>query len=147
MHAGSAVTFVALSVNPVGGLAVSIPFGVLRMHYPGWLVVVLGVPLAYVQVLVVDFGWSTLGRMAWWRRLLERRRSARLERWLVTSRYTFFTTMLLAPLIGPWLVMAVMRYAQVPQRRVALPILLGITVMATLWVVGCTTLPALFRRG
>jgi hypothetical protein len=59
-----------------------------------------------------------------WRDLLERRRSARIER-LLQSRGGFWITFVLAPLIGPWLVMAFMRTVRVPQRRVALPIFLA----------------------
>ena len=94
------------------------------------LAVAAGTPLAYVQVLAVDLGWTWLARIPGWHRFLQRRRSVRVER-LVAGGGSFWLTLLLAPLIGPWLVMAFMRYAQVPQRRVALPILIGIAMVAT----------------
>ncbi len=120
-----AVAFVVLAINPIGGLMVAIPFAVLKLHWAAWLAIVTGVPLGYVQVLVVDGGWSLLCRLSWWQGFVERRRSPRIER-LTASRGSFWLTVLLAPLVGPWLVMALLRYAQVPQRRVALPILLGL---------------------
>lgn len=138
------VAFSLLAINPVGGLAVAVPFAVFKLHYPAWLILAVGIPLAYVQVLTVDLGWTLLARTGWWFRFLERRRSARIEK-LIASRGAFFGTMVLAPLIGPWLVMAFMRYAQVPQRRVALPILLGITWAAVAFVAACTVVPELFK--
>ena len=48
------------------------------------------------------------------------------------ARGAFWPTFLLAPVLGPWVVMAFMRYAQVPQRRIALPVLLGILATATI---------------
>ena len=75
----------------------------------------------------------------------ERRRSPRVER-LVAARGGFWLTLVLAPLIGPWLVMAFMRYAQVPQRRVALPILLGILGSASFVALACVFFPKLLGR-
>jgi hypothetical protein len=136
LSAGS-FAFVTLAINPLGGLLVAIPFAVFKLGWPAWLAVVAGTPLAYVQVLAVDLGWSQLTRIGGFYRFLDRRRSPRIER-LTASRGNFWLTLICAPMIGPWLVMAFMRYAQVPQRRVALPILLGILVIA------CTFLPMLF---
>ena len=123
--------FATLAINPIGGLVIAIPVAIFKLGYPLWLVVLAGVPLSYVQVIVVDAGWDQLNRMGWWRRLLESQRSPRIEK-LMASGGSFWSTMIIAPLVGPWIVMAFMRYAQVPQRRVALPILLGMTVMASL---------------
>jgi hypothetical protein len=137
--------FVTLAINPVGGLLVAIPFAILRLGYPPWLTVIAGAPLAYVQVLVVDLGWTYLARISAWHRFLERRRSPRVER-LVAAGGRFWLTLVLAPLLGPWLVMAFMRYAQVPQRRVAAPILLGLLGVATGIALLCVFVPRLFDR-
>ncbi len=134
------VAFAALAANPLGGLLVAIPFAVLKLHYPTWLAIALGTPLAYLQVVVVDAAWSTLVRIPSWRRFLARRRSARVER-LVASRGAFWLTFAATPLLGPWLVMALMRYAQVSQRRVALPILMALACLATALALACTLGP------
>ena len=78
-------------------------------------------------------------------RFLERRRSARLER-LCASRGAFWLTTALSPLIGPWLVMAFMRYAQVPLRRVALPLFLGLAWNGTAIALACAVAPRLLVR-
>lgn len=133
--------FATLAVNPFGGLMIAIPVGVLSLNYPVWWVLAVGIPLAYVQVIAVDALWSLLSRQAWWHRFLEARRSPRVQR-LVAARGAFWLTVLLSPLLGPWLVMAFMRYAGVPQRKVALPILLGLLwngsaiAAATAWLPG-----------
>jgi hypothetical protein len=135
--------FAALAANPVGGLLVAIPFAMLRLHYPIWLSIVAGAPLAYLQVLVIDLTWSVLARAPAWGRFLERRRSPRVER-LLASRGGFWITFFATPLIGPWLVMAFMRYAHVNQRRVALPILAALTCTAAIVAVLCTVVPRVF---
>jgi hypothetical protein len=139
----SALAFALLAVNPVGGLWLAIPFALYKLRYPVWLTLAFGVPLAYVQVLVVDYGWTLMARWSWWLQLLERRRSPRVEK-LMAARGAFWTTVVLAPLIGPWQIMAFMRYAQVPQRRVALPILLGLLWIGAVIAAGCIHLPHLF---
>lgn len=137
--------YVAWAINPIGGLAVAIPYAVIKLRYPAWLVLLTGIPLAYVQVLAVDLGWTALARWPLWRSLLERRRSERLER-LAASGGAFLPTAVLAPIVGPWLIMAVMRYARVPQRRVAAPILLGISIMAAATTMLSIYVPAFFHR-
>jgi hypothetical protein len=137
------LAFVTLAANPVGGLLVAIPFALLKLHYPVWLTIVAGVPLAYLQVVAVDLFWSFLARSKWWNSMLERRRSPRVER-LLASRGGFWITFVMSPLIGPWVVMAFMRYAQVPQRRVALPIMLALSCVAVVLSVLCTIIPAAF---
>ncbi len=139
-----ALQFALLAANPFGGLLIAVPFGMLRLGFPPWLLVVAGAPLAYLQVAAVDLGWSLLTRLGWWRRLLERRRSERVER-LMRSRGGFWVTFVSAPVLGPWLVMAFMRYAQVPQRRVALPILLSLFATAAV-VAALTSLGLLVAR-
>lgn len=136
--------FLALAVNPVGGLLVAIPFAILKLHYSPWLAIAAGTPLAYVQVVVIDGGWSVLARWGAWRRFLERRRSPRIER-LLASRGGFWITFLVTPFAGPWLVMAFMRYAQVRQRHVALPILAALACTAGVLAAACEVLPYLFE--
>ena len=144
MHPGD-WAFITLSINPIGGLLVSIPFAVFQLGYPAWLAALAGTPLAYVQVLAVDLGWTFLARIPAWHRFLERRRSPRVER-LLSARGGFWLTFATAPLLGPWLVMAFMRYAQVPQRRVAAPILLGIGCGAAGVACVCAWAPRLIGR-
>jgi hypothetical protein len=127
------VGFIALAANPIGGLLVAIPFAIVKLHYPAWLAIAAGVPLAYLQVIAVDLTWSSLIRLTWWRRLVETTRSPRAER-LVASNGAFWITFLASPFLGPWLVMALMRYAHVPQRRVALPIALALVCTAAVLV-------------
>ncbi len=117
--------FVALAVNPFGGLLLAIPYAKLVLHMSPWLAAVLGWPLAYVQVAAVDVLFHTLSRLGWWRRLVERKRTPRLQR-MVASPRMFWMILLFAPFVGPWLVMAVMRYANVPHRRIALPMALSL---------------------
>lgn len=117
--------FVALAVNPFGGLLVAIPYAKLVLHVSPWLAAAVGLPLAYVQVVFVDVLWKTLSRNGWWRRLIERRRTPRLQR-MAASRYMFWLVLAFASMLGPWLVMAVMRYANVPHRRIAVPMALSL---------------------
>jgi hypothetical protein len=137
------LAFVLLAANPFGGLLVAIPFAVLKLHYSMWRATGVGAPLAYLQVAAVDAGWSLLARIPGWRRFLDRRRSPRVGR-LVASQGAFWITFFATPLLGPWLVMAFMRYAQVEQRRVALPILasLACTAVALAWA--CVLAPRAF---
>ena len=137
--------FVTLSINPFGGLLFAVPFAVFERGYPAWLAVLAGTPLAYVQVLAVDLAWAQLVRIGAWNRLLERLRSPRVER-LMASRGNFWLTVLLTPMLGPWLLMAFMRYAHVTQRRVALPIVLGILWSASALALACVLAPRLFDR-
>jgi hypothetical protein len=137
------LAFGLLAVNPIGGLLVAIPFAVLELHYPVWLAIAVGAPLAYVQVAVIDASWSLLARIPGWERFLKRRRSPRVSR-LMASGGGFWITFFATPLVGPWLVMAFMRYAGVRQRRVALPILASLTctAAAVAWV--CAFAPRAF---
>ena len=137
---GGDLAFITLAINPVGGLLLAIPFALLELRYPVWRAMALGIPLAYLQVIAVDLCWDLLIQLPWWRRLLERRRSPRLER-LVEARGAFWSTVVAAPLVGPWVLMAFMRYAQVPQRRVALAILLGLSWNASAVAALCVYAP------
>jgi hypothetical protein len=106
-------------------LLFAIPYATQVLHMSPWLAALIGWPLAYVQVVFVDLLWISLSRIAWWRRLIERRRTPRLER-MASSPHAFWLILLFATVLGPWLVMAVMRWANVPHRRVALPMALSI---------------------
>jgi hypothetical protein len=117
--------FVALAVNPLGGLMVAIPYAKLVLGMSPWCAALLGWPLAYVQVLFVDVLWKTLSRIGWWQRLIARRRTPRLDR-IVASRYMFWMIVAFGCFAGPWLVMAVMRYANVPHRRIVAPMALSL---------------------
>ena len=138
------LTFALLAANPVGGLLVAVPYAMLRLHYPIWLTVVAGTPLAYLQVLAVDASWTLLARIPAWQRFLERRRSPRIER-LVASGGGFWITFCATPFVGPWLVMSFMRWARVPQRRVALPILMALFATAVAVAVASAVPAALSR--
>jgi hypothetical protein len=135
---------VLLAVNPFGGILAAIPLGILGLGHPWWAWLVAGPFLAYVQVPVVDLAWDLLLRWPWWRRLLERRRSPRIER-LMSSGFAFWPVFLASPLVGPWFVMAFLRYARQPQRRAALPMLLSMLAVSVVTVAACVWLPALFR--
>jgi hypothetical protein len=139
------LAYVILAANPFGGLLMAIPFAILKLHWPAWLVVATGVPLAYLQVIVVDVAWESFTRIGGWQRFVERRRSARVER-LVASGGGFWITFLATPLLGPWLVMTFMRYAQVRQARVALPILLALLCSAIVLASLCAVVPQLFAH-
>jgi hypothetical protein len=137
--------FIAMAINPIGGLLVALPFAILELGYRPWVALVIGTPLAYVQVIAVDLSWSALARIPWWNRWLERRKSPRIQR-LIDSRGGFWITMVTAPLLGPGLVMAFMRYAHIPHRRVAVPIFLGIASGAIVLTGICVFVPRLFAR-
>jgi hypothetical protein len=117
--------FVVLAINPFGGLLFAIPYAKAVLHMSPWWAALIGWPLAYVQVLFVDILWVSLSRIGWWQRLIVRRRTPRLER-MISSKYMFWLILFFAPFAGPWLVMAVMRYANVPHRRIALPMALSL---------------------
>ena len=135
--------FALLAANPVGGLLVAIPFAVLKMDYAPWVTVATGVPLAYLQVLVIDFSWSRLERLGWWRRLLAKTRGKWADR-LVQSRGAFWITFAATPVLGPWLVMALMRWIGVPQRQVALALVSSMVTAATVIAALCVFVPAAF---
>jgi hypothetical protein len=145
MCASTDVAFAALAANPFGGLLVAVPFGILKLHYRPWVAAGIGTPLAYLQVFVVDLGFGLLAKIPCWLPFLERRRSPRIQR-LVASRGAFWLTFVATPFLGPWLVMAFMRYGNVPQRRVALPILLALAATATVVATLATFVPRAFGQ-
>lgn len=135
--------YIGQSINPIAGLLVSVPWAILKMHYPLWLVVVSGPPLAYLQVIAADLSWTYLRRVTYVRNLLEKKRSPRVEK-LLASRGHFIPVMIATPLIGPWLVMLVMRYANVSQREVVAPIMLALILVSVVLGALCLIVPSLF---
>ncbi len=137
---GGLLAYILLAMNPIGGLPIAIPFAMLKLGYSAWLTFAIAVPCVYVQVIVIDVCWNQLNRWGRWRAMFEKRRSPRLER-LVSSGGAFVPTMIIAPIVGPWVVMAFMRYVQVPQRKVALPILVGMSGLASILIALCALAP------
>lgn len=134
--------FALLALNPFGGLLLAIPYAKAVVGMSPWWAAAVGLPLAYVQVVFVDVLWEVLQRIDWWRQLVERKRTPRLER-MASSRYMFWLIVVFAPIVGPWLVMAVMRYANVPHRRIALPMALSLGWNATGIAFVCVYAPRL----
>jgi hypothetical protein len=139
----SHLVFALLAANPVGGLTVAIPFALLKLDFSPVPTVAIGVPLAYLQVLVVDACWSWLDRLGWWHRLIERSRGKWANR-LLASRGAFWVTFVVTPILGPWMVMALMRWAGVSQRRVAPAILSSLLVASSAIAALCVFVPAAF---
>jgi len=139
------IAFVLTSVNPIGGLLISLPLAIFKIHWPAWFAVVLGVPLAYVQVLVVDLFWQRLLLWPFFTRQVEKRRSARLEK-ILAHRYAPWLLALASPWIGPWLVMAVARFGGRRQSEVALPLLVGLTYVAIGIALICVYAPKWLAR-
>lgn len=137
------LSYFLIAAQPFGGILVSIPLGYFSLDYPLWFLFVSSPPLAYVQVVVVDLLWTQLERWPRLRAFLDRRRSPRVER-LLASRGAFWPTFTLTPLVGPWVIMAFMRYARIPQRRIALPILLSLTTVTVAVLAACTLVPHWF---
>lgn len=139
------LAFALLAANPIGGLMVAIPFAVFSLDYAPWLTVVTGVPFAYLQVLVIDASWNRLERLGWWQRLLKKSRGKWADR-LVQSRGAFWVTFVATPVIGPWLVMALMRWVGVPQRKVALALAASMVTAASVVAALCAYVPAVFAK-
>ena len=145
MHGAGWLGFVMLAVNPFGGLLFAIPYAAAVLHVSPWLAALLGWPLAYVQVVFVDAMWSTLSRWPWWARLIERKRTPRLER-MAASDNMFWLVLIFGTILGPWLVMAVMRYAKVSQRRIVVPMALSIAWNAAAIACASVYAPQLIAR-
>ncbi|MCP3099944.1 hypothetical protein LZ198_13800 [Myxococcus sp. K15C18031901] len=141
---GRLLSFALVAASPFGGVLAAVPLGVLGFGYPPWAVALACVPLGYLQVAVVDLGWDGLERLRWWRALLGRPRSALVQR-LLAHCGGFWSTAALVPLLGPWLVMGLMRAAGVPQRRVAAPILFALAVVSCVLAASCLLAPERMR--
>ena len=63
---------------------------------------------------------------------------------LVQSRGAFWITFAATPVLGPWLVMALMRWVGVPQRRIALALVCSMVTLATVVATLCAFVPAVF---
>lgn len=135
--------YIGQSINPIAGLLVSVPWAVLKMHYPLWLVVVSAPPLAYLQVVGADLLWNYLKRITYVKNLLEKKHSPRVQK-LFASGGRFIPVFIATPLVGPWLVMLVMRYANVTQRHVMLPIMLALVVVSFVLGLTCLIVPTAF---
>lgn len=131
------------ALSPVGGMAAAVPLGILGFGFPWWSVALVGISAGWAQALVVDFGWGLLERWPWWQRWLVRRRKGWIARNL-SRPGTFWPIVVFTPLAGPWVVMALMRFAGVPRARVALPMSLGLVALAAVLVVACQVAPLLF---
>ena len=140
-----AIAFLLLAANPIGGLTVAIPFALLKLDFSPWVTVAVGVPVAYLQVLVVDTFWTTLERLGWWRRLIDRSRGKWANR-LVESRGAFWITFIATPILGPWLVMALMRWAGVTQRKIAPAMVSSMLVASSTIAALCVFVPAVFAK-
>ncbi|MBI3554020.1 MAG: hypothetical protein HY077_16105 [Elusimicrobia bacterium] len=143
MPSAGDLAFVAMAVNPFGGVLIAIPFALFELKYSPWLALAVGMPLSYAQVIFVDAAWSRLLGWRLFRAQLAKKRSPRVER-LMASKGAFWPTFLLAPIIGPWLVMALMRYARVPQRKVGVPIFLGLAWWTAAITAACVWIPRWF---
>lgn len=139
------LSFALLAANPVGGLLVAIPFAVLKLDYAPWVTVAVGVPLAYIQVVVIDLGWNQLERLGWWRRILEKSRGKWADK-LVASRGAFWVTFAATPVLGPWLVMALMRWVGVPQRQIAVALVSSMITAATVIATLSAFVPSVFAK-
>lgn len=134
--------FVLACINPFGGLAVGIPIAVFKLDWPPWLAVVLGVPLAYLQVVAVDLLWERLLAWPWWMRMIEKRRSERLTDLLARDDAKIWLSVF-GVWAGPWLVTALARFAGHSVGRVALPLLFGLTYVGIGVAVVCRLAPEL----
>lgn len=122
---GYTALFVLVGLNPFGGLFLAIPIALFKLQYPAAVALFAAVALAFVQVLVVDFFWQ---RLAGWERFMafvQTKRSERLEGYL-DSRWAPLWIALVSPWVGPWLIMALSRFAQKKLTTVGLPLLAGL---------------------
>ncbi|HLT32114.1 MAG TPA: hypothetical protein VK013_18890 [Myxococcaceae bacterium] len=140
------LVFLLTALSPIGGMTAAVPLAILGFGFHGWSAAAVGVLAAWSQALVVDLGWRLLERRAWWQRWLERRRSGWAARKLSVGHRLFWPVLLLTPLIGSWVVMALVRLIGVPQRRIALPMVLGLSLLGVVLVLLCEHAPQLMMR-
>jgi hypothetical protein len=141
-------TFVALfvinAINPWGGMFVAMPIAIYKLDWPAWFACLLGIPLGFVQVIVVDRMWERSLRWPFWVRLLEKRRSERLTNWLARDDAKLWLA-LFGVWFGPWLVTAFARFSGHQVGRVALPLLFGITYVAIATAAVCKIAPEMLK--
>ena len=141
----SLLSFALLAASPIPGLLAAIPLGVLVLGYPPWAVALACVPLSYAQVAVVDRAWDGLERWAVVRRALVRARTPRTRAWL-DGGATFWPTVLVTGLLGPWVVMALVRAAGGRQARVAAPVVVAIALVSFSVSAACAVAPEWFSE-
>ena len=117
---------------------------IFKMQWPPWLAVVLSVPLAYAQVIVVDVLWERLIAWPWFREMIEKRRSEKLTNLLARDDAKVWLA-IAGPWAGPWFVTAVARFAGHSVGRVALPLLFGLTYIAIGTAAVCKLAPELLK--
>ncbi|MET0284214.1 MAG: hypothetical protein ABW352_07080 [Polyangiales bacterium] len=139
------VLFVIACVNPFGGMFVAMPLALFKLEWPAWLACVLGIPLGFVQVIAVDLLWGRLQAWPWWVQLIEKRRSPKLTALLAREDATLWLAVF-GVWAGPWLVTALTRYSGHPMKRVALPLLFGITYVAIGTALVCLYAPAMLPK-
>jgi len=138
------VGFVLTAINPWGGMFVAMPIALFKLDWPAWLAVIIGIPLGYVQVVVVDVLWERLMRWPWWVQMLEKRRSERLTNLLARDDAKLWLGVF-GVWMGPWLVAAFARFSGHEVRRVALPLLFGISYVTIGVAVACKLAPDLLK--
>ncbi len=139
------VLFLLACVNPFGGMFVAMPLGLFKLEWPVWLVCSIGIPLGYVQVIVVDLLWARLEAWPWWMAMIEKRRNPKLTALLARKDATLWLA-IFGVWAGPWLVAALTRYSGLPVKRVALPLLFGISYLAVGTALVCTYAPAFLPK-
>lgn len=138
------IGFVLTAINPWGGMFVAIPIAIYTLDWPAWFACLLGIPLGYVQVIVVDRLWERSMRWPWWVQLLEKRRSERLTNWLARDDAKWWLA-IFGVWFGPWLVTAFARFAGHPVGRVAMPLLFGISYLTVGTAIVCKIAPQLLE--
>jgi hypothetical protein len=137
--------FVLACLNPFGGMFVAIPLALFKLDWPAWLAIALSVPLVYVQVIVVDLLWERLLTWPWWLGVIEKRQSPKLSALLSRDDAALWLA-LLGVWAGPWLVTALARYSGHTVKRVALPLLFGITYVSVGTTLACMYAPSLLPK-
>lgn len=140
------LVFLLTALSPIGGMTAAVPLAILGFGFHGWSAAAVGVAAAWSQALVVDLAWRLLERRAWWQQWLERRRSSWAARRLRVDDRLFWSVLLLTPLVGSWVVMALVRLVGVPPRRIVLPMVLGLSLLAVVLVLLCEHVPQLMMR-
>lgn len=138
------VGFVLTAINPWGGVFVAMPIALFKLDWPAWFAVLVAIPLGYVQVVVVDVLWERLMRWPRWSEMLAKRRSERLTNLLARDDAKLWLA-IFGVWFGPWLVAAFARFAGHAVRRVALPLLFGISYITVGTAIVCKLAPELLK--